>query len=99
MGGGERFADQTHPRVVIEVGKEGDKGVVEISDLIFATRGPGAQNWCLSVGMSVLIIWVAAGAIVVQWNVSDPPGVQGGSGMWDSHIRLLCFCPSILDAF
>lgn len=30
---------------------------------------------------------IAAGAIVVQWNVRDPPNVQGGSGMWDTHIR------------
>ncbi|KAG2157573.1 glycoside hydrolase family 55 protein [Suillus bovinus] len=29
----------------------------------------------------------AAGAIVVQWNVHDPPGLQGAAGMWDSHIR------------
>lgn len=30
----------------------------------------------------------AAGAIVVEWNVRDPPGLQGAAGMWDSHIRL-----------
>ncbi|PPQ72918.1 hypothetical protein CVT24_000192 [Panaeolus cyanescens] len=30
----------------------------------------------------------AAGAIVVEWNVADPHGVQAGSGMWDSHIRI-----------
>ncbi|KAF9044166.1 glucan 1,3-beta-glucosidase [Panaeolus papilionaceus] len=29
----------------------------------------------------------AAGAIIVEWNVADPHGVKGGSGMWDSHIR------------
>ncbi|KAK7449683.1 hypothetical protein VKT23_013156 [Stygiomarasmius scandens] len=28
------------------------------------------------------------GAIVVEWNVREPDGVQGGAGMWDSHIRL-----------
>ncbi|EIW85435.1 glycoside hydrolase family 55 protein [Coniophora puteana RWD-64-598 SS2] len=28
------------------------------------------------------------GAIVVEWNVHDPVGVQGAAGMWDSHIRL-----------
>ncbi|KAF5373032.1 hypothetical protein D9758_001642 [Tetrapyrgos nigripes] len=29
-----------------------------------------------------------AGAIVVEWNVKQPNGMQGGAGMWDSHIRL-----------
>lgn len=29
-----------------------------------------------------------AGAIVVEWNVRDPVGLQGAAGMWDSHIRL-----------
>ncbi|KAF9049241.1 glycoside hydrolase family 55 protein [Hymenopellis radicata] len=28
------------------------------------------------------------GAIVVEWNVAQPDDVQGGAGMWDSHIRL-----------
>ncbi|KAG6820486.1 hypothetical protein H0H93_016548 [Arthromyces matolae] len=30
----------------------------------------------------------APGAIVVEWNVRDPPRRQGAAGMWDSHIRL-----------
>lgn len=28
---------------------------------------------------------IAAGAIVVEWNVNAPS--QGGAGMWDSYIR------------
>lgn len=28
------------------------------------------------------------GAIIMEWNVKQPNGVQGGAGMWDSHIRL-----------
>ena len=31
---------------------------------------------------------VAPGAIVVEWNIAQPDGIQGGAGMWDSHIRL-----------
>ncbi|KAF9044173.1 exo-beta-1,3-glucanase [Panaeolus papilionaceus] len=27
------------------------------------------------------------GAIIVEWNVKQPSGVQAGAGMWDSHIR------------
>ncbi|KAG6917782.1 hypothetical protein DXG01_001054 [Tephrocybe rancida] len=30
----------------------------------------------------------AAGAIVLEWNVRQPSGQNGGAGMWDSHIRL-----------
>lgn len=33
------------------------------------------------------------GAIVVEWNVQQPDGVQAGTGMWDSHIR---YVPSYL---
>lgn len=30
----------------------------------------------------------APGAIVVEWNVKQPAGVNAGAGMWGSHIRL-----------
>jgi len=33
MGYGEFFQDQSNPQVVFRVGKEGDVGVVEISDV------------------------------------------------------------------
>ena len=35
--------------------------------------------------MGANVSLVAAGAIVVEWNVHSD--VQGGAGMWDSHIR------------
>jgi hypothetical protein len=41
LGGGPRFGDADHPRVFVRVGEAGDEGRVEISDTIFATRGPG----------------------------------------------------------
>ncbi|CAO3660642.1 unnamed protein product [Umbelopsis ramanniana] len=28
------------------------------------------------------------GAILVQWNIHDPSGTQGASGMWDCHFRI-----------
>ncbi|PCH36899.1 glycoside hydrolase family 55 protein [Wolfiporia cocos MD-104 SS10] len=68
MGGGPVFADQSNPRVMVRVGEPGSSGIVEITDMLFATRGP------------------APGAIVVEWNINSP--VQGGAGMWDTHIRL-----------
>ncbi|TFY57372.1 hypothetical protein EVJ58_g7056 [Rhodofomes roseus] len=67
MGGGPAFADVRSPRVMVRAGEPGSQGVLEISDVVFATRGP------------------AAGAIVIEWNVHSD--VQGGAGMWDTHIR------------
>lgn len=38
---------------------------------------------------------IAPGAIVVEWNVKQPNGQNGGAGMWDSHIRFVnVFQPS-----
>ncbi|EJF66026.1 exo-beta-1,3-glucanase [Dichomitus squalens] len=68
LGSGSAFSDQSNPKVVVQVGQPGDTGIVEISDIIFATQAP------------------AAGAIVVEWNIHSD--VQGGAGLWDSHIRL-----------
>ncbi len=41
MGGGSAFQDQNNPKVMVQVGNAGDEGIVEISDIIFATQGPG----------------------------------------------------------
>jgi glucan 1,3-beta-glucosidase len=40
MAGGSFFSDQTNPQPVFRVGMPGDRGAVEISDLIFETLGP-----------------------------------------------------------
>ncbi|KAI0724043.1 exo-beta-1,3-glucanase [Cerioporus squamosus] len=42
MGGGSAFQDQNNPKVMVKVGNAGDEGIVEISDIIFATKGPAA---------------------------------------------------------
>ncbi|KAJ2916182.1 hypothetical protein MD484_g4242, partial [Candolleomyces efflorescens] len=41
-GRGAKFQNQRDPQVVFQVGKPGDVGVVEISDIIFSTVGPAA---------------------------------------------------------
>ncbi|KAI9775833.1 MAG: hypothetical protein M1835_005679 [Candelina submexicana] len=44
-----------------------------------------------SVEMSDLIFTTMGpqpGAIIVQWNVAEPKGNQGSSGMWDVHFRI-----------
>ncbi|KAJ7079293.1 exo-beta-1,3-glucanase [Mycena belliarum] len=42
LGSGAKFADQANPRPVIKVGNAGDRGAVEISDLVIATTGGSA---------------------------------------------------------
>lgn len=42
IGGGSAFSDQTKPTPVIQVGNAGEKGVVEISDMVFSTRSGSA---------------------------------------------------------
>ncbi|QRV73737.1 exo-beta-1,3-glucanase [Ceratobasidium sp. AG-Ba] len=42
IGGGHKFADQKHPRAVIEVGCEGDTKPVQMSNLVLSTRSGSA---------------------------------------------------------
>ncbi|KAH7309716.1 pectate lyase superfamily protein-domain-containing protein, partial [Stachybotrys elegans] len=39
MGYGDYFADEDNPKVMVRVGNNGDKGIVEISDMIWSVRG------------------------------------------------------------
>eukprot|EP01089_Gocevia_fonbrunei_P022069 TRINITY_DN8780_c0_g1_i1.p1 TRINITY_DN8780_c0_g1~~TRINITY_DN8780_c0_g1_i1.p1 ORF type:complete len:645 (+),score=135.82 TRINITY_DN8780_c0_g1_i1:123-2057(+) len=64
------FTDIHNPKPVWKIGNKGDKGSIELSDLIFSTKGP------------------QPGAIMVEWNIHDPDGQQGVSGMWDCHFRI-----------
>lgn len=41
LGGGRNFQSQDNPRVVVQAGIAGSEGVLEISDIVFATAGPG----------------------------------------------------------
>lgn len=41
MGSGPAFQNVSKPEVVVRVGNAGDEGVVEITDIVFTTRGPG----------------------------------------------------------
>ncbi|KAL8950983.1 MAG: hypothetical protein Q9222_003017 [Ikaeria aurantiellina] len=70
MASGPAFSDQSKPTPVFQVGQPGDTGAVEISDLMFETKGP------------------LPGAILMQWNIHDPPNAPGSSGMWDTHFRI-----------
>jgi len=40
-GSGSAFANQDEPQVVVRVGEKSSEGVVEITDMLFTTVGPG----------------------------------------------------------
>uniref|UniRef100_V5EV57 Rhamnogalacturonase A/B/Epimerase-like pectate lyase domain-containing protein n=1 Tax=Kalmanozyma brasiliensis (strain GHG001) TaxID=1365824 RepID=V5EV57_KALBG len=40
MGGGALYQNASDPQPVVRIGQRGDSGVMEISDIIFSTRGP-----------------------------------------------------------
>lgn len=96
MGSGSSFNDQTNPKVVVQVGASGSSGTVEITDILFKTKGPGLYFFRY-IGDSNSTSWnLAAGAIVVEWNVQQ--GAQGTAGMWDSHIIIVSYHLSRTDA-
>ncbi|KAG6888038.1 hypothetical protein C0995_010954 [Termitomyces sp. Mi166 len=49
---------------------------------------PGSQGILEITDMIFSTVGPAPGAIVVEWNVRQPAGFQGGAGTWDTHIRL-----------
>ena len=40
-GRGPAFEDQDNPQVIFKVGEEGSQGIIEITDVVFSTVGPG----------------------------------------------------------
>ncbi|KAG5350518.1 hypothetical protein C0989_010720, partial [Termitomyces sp. Mn162] len=49
---------------------------------------PGSQGILEITDMIFSTVGPTPGAIVVEWNVKQPAGFQGGAGAWDTHIRL-----------
>ena len=86
MGAGSAFEDINNPQPVIRVGDTSSRGIVEITGMVFTTRGHG-MSFFLFPSCTHMKQPIAAGAIVMEWNVHDPAGQQGAAGMWDSHIR------------
>lgn len=56
MGSGSKFSDPTNPNVMVRVGDPGSSGVLEITDMVFKTRGPGASIsfGCLAIGLTIV---------------------------------------------
>ena len=78
MASGTAFSDQTKPAPVFQVGQAGDTGAVEISDLIFETKGaqPGA----------ILVEWNVADPAGQQgaagmWDVHFRVGGSAGTNL------------------
>jgi glucan 1,3-beta-glucosidase len=70
-GKGEAFQNQLKPQVVVRVGEKWGQ----------------PQQVTEITDVVFTTVGPAAGAIVVEWNVRQPYGVQAGAGMWDTHIR------------
>ena len=72
MASGSYFADPNNPKVVFQVGTKGQTGAVEISDLIFETKGaaPGAimMEWNLKSAQGASGIWD------VHWRIGGSAG-------------------------
>lgn len=70
-GKGAAFQNQLKPQVVVRVGE---------------VWAPSQQVTEIT-DVVFTTVGPTAGAIVVEWNVREPYGVQAGAGMWDTHIR------------
>ena len=81
MSSGPVFADMTEPQPVVQVGKSGESGVVEWSDMVVATQSNSTDG--------------QAGAILIEWNLASSCGSP--SGMWDVHARIGGFTGSGLQ--
>ena len=53
LAGGSKFNSQSNPQVVVQAGTSGSEGVLEISDIVFSTAGPGEWNTTCSGVISI----------------------------------------------
>ncbi|KAK4123046.1 glycoside hydrolase family 55 protein [Parathielavia appendiculata] len=73
-GGDSTFKDQANPQPVFQVGQPGDKGAVEMSDLIFGTAGPQPG--------AIMMEWNVAGTTAGAaglWDVHTRIGGYAGT--------------------
>ncbi|AEO64870.1 glycoside hydrolase family 55 protein [Thermothielavioides terrestris NRRL 8126] len=85
MGVGSKFSDPRNPRPVVQVGRPGDVGLVEISDIIVSTQGPAAGAILIEYNLNTP-------AAENMCNPNSPP-----SGLWDVHVRVGGFAGSQLQ--
>ncbi|KAG8957022.1 hypothetical protein FRC00_004571 [Tulasnella sp. 408] len=82
IGAGPKFADESKPRPVIRVGKPGDKGGAEISDMVLSARSGSAG--------AIIVEWNAADkpgqkGTAAMWDVHIRVGGFAGSDMTASN--------------
>ena len=76
MADGPSFSDPANPKPVFQVGQAGEKGAVEMSDLMFETKGPAPG--------AILMEWNLAGAqpgAAAMWDVHFRVGGSAGTGL------------------
>jgi hypothetical protein len=77
MASGPNFQDELNPRAAVQIGREGDVGIIEIQDLMFTVSGPTAgaivvqwnvhESYQGSVGM-----WGTYHTVSYRvWNLTD----------------------------
>ncbi|KIO31552.1 hypothetical protein M407DRAFT_19489 [Tulasnella calospora MUT 4182] len=82
IGAGPKFADESKPRPVIQVGKPGDRDGVEISDMVFSARSGSAG--------AIIVEWNAADkpgqkGTAAMWDVHIRIGGFAGSDISASN--------------
>jgi glucan 1,3-beta-glucosidase len=107
-GSGAFFSDAKKPQPVVQVGKPGEKGTVEWSDVVVTGRGATAGAIFIQYNLASSApsgsSWSARGTNPF-WGPKWGPGqgLSGPSGMWDVHARvggfagtnlLLADCPT-----
>ncbi|KAK3988446.1 family 55 putative glycoside hydrolase [Cladorrhinum sp. PSN332] len=85
MGVGAKFSDINNPQPVVQIGRPGEVGYVELSDFIVSTQGPTAGAVLIEYNLNT-----PAGANTCTSN--NPP-----SGLWDVHVRIGGFAGSQLQ--
>ncbi|KAL8686385.1 MAG: hypothetical protein Q9224_005462, partial [Gallowayella concinna] len=81
MASGSAFSDQSNPTPVFQVGQPGDEGCVEISDLIFETKGPAPG--------AILMEWNVRGnpGHVGMWDVHFRIGGTAGTDLQSNKCK------------
>jgi glucan 1,3-beta-glucosidase len=81
MASGQNFNDQTNPRPMWKVGTAGQSGTVEISDIVFETKGPAPG--------AIIIEWNIASADSLNpagmWDAHWRIGGSAGTNLQSSN--------------
>ncbi|KAM7192998.1 Exo-beta-1,3-glucanase [Rhypophila sp. PSN 637] len=90
---GSYFSDMKNPQVVIQVGRDGDVGSAEISDMIFSVKGPTAG--------AIMVEWnvkASAAGSAGMWDTHIRVGGALGSDLDHSNCPKLGFSEACITA-